>query len=213
MTSKGYLIVGHGGQGVLDLGNFIAYHAISKGMRVAYTPSYGPETRGGKVRCYVVRSDEEIDSPIVDEPHILIAMNNPSMDFEKNVKPKGVLLMNSSLIDRSPTRRDLEEIAIPATEIADHLKDEGVELTDTKVLQNSVMFGALLAAEGEALDEQRLKMVLSHIYSGNKSRFLAANISAVKHGYEFLQPPSQQNVKPYERNVSTSGVKAEIASH
>ena len=51
MTGRSYLIVGHGGQGVLDLGNFIAYNAILQGLHVAYTPSYGPETRGGKVRC------------------------------------------------------------------------------------------------------------------------------------------------------------------
>jgi len=186
MTSRTYLVVGHGGQGILDLGNFIAYDAMVRGQHVAYTPSYGPETRGGKVRCYVVRSSERIDSPIVDEPDVLIAMNNPSMDFETAVRPKGVLLVNSSLVDRSPTRSDLQVVNVPATQLADGLKTEGFDLPDTKVLQNSVAYGALLAVEGEPLEESTALCTLGHVYTGTKSRFIPANFSAMKSGYEYI---------------------------
>jgi 2-oxoglutarate ferredoxin oxidoreductase subunit gamma len=187
MSSKSYLIVGHGGQGVLDLGNFIAYDAISHGQKVAYTPSYGPETRGGKVRCYVIRSDEEIDSPIIDEPDVLVAMNNPSMDFETVVKPKGLLLMNSSLIDRPQTRKDIETVQIPATEIAEEVKKEGVDLADTRVLQNAVMYGAIIASENEAINEEQTRTVLGHVYLGTKSRFIPANLKAVLRGDGFVK--------------------------
>jgi 2-oxoglutarate ferredoxin oxidoreductase subunit gamma len=187
MSSKSYLIVGHGGQGVLDLGNFIAYDAILHEQKVAYTPSYGPETRGGKVRCYVIRSDEEIDSPIVDEPDVLVAMNNPSMDFETSIKPKGLLLMNSSLIDRPQTRADIEAVRIPATEIADGMKNEGIDLTDTRVLQNAVMYGAIIASENETIKEEQTRTVLAHVYSGTKSRFIPANLNAVVRGDSFVR--------------------------
>ncbi len=184
--TRSYLIVGHGGQGVLDLGNFIAYDAMARGLHVAYTPSYGPETRGGKVRCYVVTSQEQIDSPIVDEPDVLVAMNNPSMDFEAVVRPKGLLLMNSSLIDRSPTRSDLRVVKVPATSLADELKGEGgIELEDTRVLQNSVAYGALLGVESSGLDMEVVRSVLEHVYAGGKSRFVPANIKAMKKGYEY----------------------------
>ncbi len=186
MTSRSYLIVGHGGQGVLDLGNFLSYDAMLHGERTAYTPSYGPETRGGKVRCYVVTSDEEIDSPIVDEIDVLVAMNNPSMDFEKVVKPKGLLLMNQSLIDRVPTRRDLQVIGIPATDIADKMKDQGFALSDTRVLQNSVAYGATLATLGKPFDKEEVRAVLEHVYQGSKSRFIPANLEAARAGYEFV---------------------------
>jgi len=186
MTTRTYLIVGHGGQGILDLGNFISYDAMFHGQRTAYTPSYGPETRGGKVRCYVVTSDQEIDSPIVDNIDFLVAMNNPSMDFEKVVKPKGIMLMNMSLIDRAPTRDDLKVIGVPATDIADKMKDQGYALSDTRVLQNSVAYGAVLASLGVPFDEKEVISVLEHVYQGTKARFIPANLAAVKHGYEFV---------------------------
>ncbi len=187
MSSKSYMIVGHGGQGVLDLGNFIAYDAILHGQKVAYTPSYGPETRGGKVRCYVIKSDGEIDSPIVDMPDVLVAMNNPSMDFEPVIKPKGLLLMNSSLIDRSESRQDIQTIKVPATEIAESMKTELVDFSDTRVLQNAVMYGTILASERTTIDEEWTRGVLSHVYSGSKSRFVPANLKAVLRGSRFIE--------------------------
>jgi len=187
MTTRSYLVVGHGGQGVLDLGNFLSYDAILNGQRTAYTPSYGPETRGGKVRCYVVSSDEEIDSPIVDNPDVLIAMNNPSMDFEGTVKTKGLILMNSSLIDRKPNRTDLRMVAIPATDIADKMKDQFAQLADTRVLQNSVAYGALLGSLNVPWDEGRLHSILEHVYLGSKSKFIPANLAAVREGFNFVR--------------------------
>ena len=187
MNSRSYLIVGHGGQGVLDLGNFIAYDAILHGLHAAYTPSYGPETRGGKVKCFVVKSPEEIDSPITDKADVLLAMNNPSMDLESSVIENGSLLMNSSLIDRSPTRSDIEVASIPLTEIADRLKDQVQDIPDTKVLQNSVAYGALQAIEKETLDSAVTRAVLEHVYLGTKARFVPANLTAVKGGYDWVQ--------------------------
>lgn len=193
MTGKSYLIVGHGGQGVLDLGNFIAYDGILHGLRVAYTPSYGPETRGGKVRCIIVKSDEEIDSPIVDEPDVLVAMNNPSMDFETVVKPKGLLLMNNSLIDRPQTRLDIEAIRVPATEIADNMNSDGFDLADTRVLQNAVMYGAVLASEKASIEEEEARSVLEHVYAGTKSRFIPANLKAIERGHTFVAGQSVES--------------------
>ncbi len=187
MITRSFLIVGHGGQGVLDLGNFIAYDGMLHGLRVAYTPSYGPETRGGKVRCYVVTSEEEIDSPIIDEPEVLVAMNNPSMDFEGTVRPKGLLLVNLSLIDRVPTRKDLEIFGLPATDIADKLKNEVIEMPDTRVLQNAVMYGAIMAAMAAPFDQKNVQSVIGHIYTGNKAKFVPGNLTAVEKGYAFVR--------------------------
>ena len=39
------IIAGFGGQGVLSLGQFIAYSAMYEGKEVSWLPSYGPEMR------------------------------------------------------------------------------------------------------------------------------------------------------------------------
>ncbi|MBR2480755.1 MAG: 2-oxoacid:acceptor oxidoreductase family protein, partial [Clostridia bacterium] len=81
------IIAGFGGQGVLSLGQFIAYAAIADGKEVTWLPSYGPEMRGGTSNCSVVVCDKEVASPIVARPDCLIAMNKPSLyKFVNNVK-------------------------------------------------------------------------------------------------------------------------------
>lgn len=186
---KQIIIAGHGGQGVLELANYLSYYEILKGRHVAYTPSYGPETRGGKVKCYVVTSDEAIDSPIVEAPEYLLVMNDPSMDYVSLLKKNGMLLMNSSLIDLEPSRSDIRVTRIPATEIAFGLKDLGLKvgIQDTKIVANTVMLGAYLSVEGEELDEALTNKIFSRFLTGRKSPYVKLNILAVKQGYEYVK--------------------------
>ena len=139
----------------------------------------------------MVKSEDKIDSPIVDEPDVLVAMNNPSMDFEPSVRTKGTLLMNTSLIDRSPQRFDLEIVSLPATELADKMKEQNLGVTDTRVFQNSVSYGGLIAVEGQPFDKETVQKILEHVYAGNKSRFIPANLAAVERGYDYLHSHSR----------------------
>lgn len=182
------LFAGHGGQGVLELANYISYYELLKGRHVAYTPSYGPESRGGKVRCYVITSNDVIDSPIVEEPDYLVVMNTPSMDYVPLVRREGTLLMNSSLITEGPKRNDLLAVKVPATEIAYHLKEyefEGVQ--DTKIAANSVMLGAYLAISGDELDTEIAREVFEYFLRGRKAPYIPLNLIAVKQGYDFAK--------------------------
>lgn len=112
-------IAGFGGQGLLYLGKMIAEAGMRSGYHVSWMPSYGPEMRGGTANCHVNLSDEPIGSPLVSEPSILIALNQPSLDrFEGEVSTGGLIVYDSSLIDRAPVRRDVEVIALPATALA-----------------------------------------------------------------------------------------------
>lgn len=190
---KQIIIAGHGGQGVLELANYLSFYEILKGRHVAYTPSYGPETRGGKVKCYVVTSDESIDSPIVEAPEYLLVMNAPSMDYVSLLKRNGMLLMNSSLIDLEPSRSDIRVIRVPATEIAFGLKDSGLKagLQDTKIVANSVMLGAYLSVEGEEFDEELTNKIFSRFLTGRKSPYVKLNISAVGQGYKYFKSKVQ----------------------
>lgn len=181
------IVAGHGGQGVLELGNYVSYFNMLKGRHVAYTPSYGPETRGGKVKCYVITSDEVIDSPIAEEPDYLVVMNIPSMDYVPLLKKGGTLLMNSTLIPFEPSRADIDVIKVPATEMAMDLKDQAGGIQDTRIVANSVMFGVYLGVTLEELDLELIGTVFRHFFVDRKAAYVGLNLAAVRRGHEFAR--------------------------
>ena len=192
MSKTQILLSGHGGQGVLLLGDYIAFSAMLDGRHVVYTPSYGPETRGGKAKCYVVISDDEIDTPIPEEPDLMIIMNQPSMDFVPLLGRGGLLLYNSSLIDGEPQRSDIKKIAVPATEIADSLgKELGPDLLgdtkDTRFVSNSVLFGAYLGTPAGQTAGRHLDETLRHFLAGKKAALLELNRMAIERGLRYVR--------------------------
>ena len=48
------IFAGFGGQGVLLIGQLLAYAGMYEGKNVSWLPSYGPEMRGGTANCSVV---------------------------------------------------------------------------------------------------------------------------------------------------------------
>ena len=182
------IVAGHGGQGVLELANWLAYFHLVNGRHVAYTPSYGPETRGGKVKCYVVASDEPIDSPIVEVPDLLIAMNIPSLDYLPLLKSGGTLLVNSSLVQEVPGRSDVIVVEVPAIDLAAALAPYSpVPGKDTSIAANSVMLGAVLAIAHDdwAREQALIEGVFRHFLTDRKAAYIPLNVQAVKSGFEF----------------------------
>ena len=199
MTKIKILVAGHGGQGVLLLSDYIAYTAMLDGKHVAYTPSYGPETRGGKAKCYVVLSDEEVDNPIVEEPDVEIIMNQPSMDFLNYLRPQGLCVYNKSLVESAPDRDDVKTFGIPATEIADELKFEVPKgsISDSKMFANAVMFGAFIELCAPKTDEGMIKESLKHFLGGKREELTTLNYLGLTRGREFIRanPPQESSVK------------------
>jgi 2-oxoglutarate ferredoxin oxidoreductase subunit gamma len=183
------LVAGHGGQGVLLLSDYIAYTAMLEGRHVAYTPSYGPETRGGKAKCYVVLSDEEVDNPIVEEPDVEIIMNQPSMDFLSYLRPDGLLIYNTTLVNSEPDRSDVKTLGIPATEIAEHLRSEigPNSPPDTKMFANAVAFGAFLELCAPNVGPDRVKESLKHFLGGKKQEMMTLNYLGLEKGRAFVK--------------------------
>jgi len=168
------IIAGFGGQGVLLMGQLMAYAGMLNGQEVSWMPSYGPEMRGGSANCSVVISDEPVGSPKIDEADVVIAMNKPSMAlFEKSVAAGGILLYNSSLIDAAPTRADIRAIPVPCNEIAD-------ELGNAKVA-NMVMLGAVLEAT-KPFDKELLVEALRHKLGERKAKLIPLNREAMEKG-------------------------------
>ncbi len=86
---------------------------------VSWLPSYGPEMRGGTANCHVIISDHPVGSPILNSVTTLIVMNGPSLEkFEESVVKGGLIIADSSLVDRKVARDDVETFEIPATKMA-----------------------------------------------------------------------------------------------
>jgi len=172
-------IAGFGGQGLLFLGRLLAEAGMRQGYHVSWLPSYGPEMRGGTANCHVNISTEPIGSPLVCDPTVLIAMNRPSLDkFQQEVMSGGLMIYDSSLIDRVTARDDAEIIALPATAMAD-------EIGSAKVA-NMVVLGALLQVTG-LLDKERLIEALRAVTK--KTSLLEINIKAIEAGIRFASAP------------------------
>lgn len=131
------VLAGFGGQGILFAGKLIAYAGLLDQREVSWMPSYGPEMRGGTANCSVCLSNEPIGSPLVTEPDVLVAFNLPSYDsFVNKVKPGGLVLVDSSMVDVCPMRNDIRFERIDATRLA--------EDNELKGLANVVAIGKLL---------------------------------------------------------------------
>jgi len=150
------VMAGFGGQGVMLIGQLLAYAGMTEGKQVTWLPSYGPEMRGGTANCTVVVSEGPVASPVVSRPSVALVLNGPSLDrFEPVVREGGLLIVNTSLSHRPVERTDLRVIEVPATAIADELGDGRVA--------NMVMLGALLEATGVVRSQsivQSLRQVL-----------------------------------------------------
>lgn len=173
------VISGFGGQGVLFVGMLLAYTAMDENMEVTWYPSYGPEMRGGTANCTVIIADEEIGAPVVRNPTAVIAMNLPSMTkYESSVKSAGVMIINQSMVNREPMRKDIRALMVPGTEIAESIGSSRIA--------NIVMLGALL----KLLPVLTVDAVERSLVANTPDRHKALvpyNIQALKAGLEFAE--------------------------
>lgn len=168
------IVAGFGGQGVLSLGQFIAYAAMYEGKGVTWFPSYGPEMRGGTASCSVCVADGEVASPVIAHPDVLIAMNKPSLDkFVDKVKKGGVILINSSLITDKVTRTDVTVSYVDANAIA-------LEAGNAKTA-NIVMLGAFIKLSPLVAKEQAI-VSIEKIFA-EKPKVIPVNKIAFELGY------------------------------
>ncbi|MDK2901620.1 Pyruvate synthase subunit PorC [Koleobacter methoxysyntrophicus] len=173
------IMAGFGGQGIMLMGQLLAYAGMLEGKEVSWLPSYGPEMRGGTANCTVIVSTDKVGSPIVSKPNVIIVMNRPSLDkFEPVVRENGLLIYNSSLIDRRPKRNDLQLIAVPANEIAN-------ELGNSKIA-NMVALGAFIG-KTKAVNIESVIESLKKVLSPEKSDLIALNKQALEKGKTLVE--------------------------
>jgi len=175
MTLK-VLIAGFGGQGILFIGQLLARAAMKQELNVSWVPSYGVEMRGGTAHCSVIISAKEISSPLVENPDILLAFNQPSLDkFEPLLPENGILIANKSLVKQTDSRDNIRQYSLPANQLAE-------ELGNVKAV-NMVMLGALLAAT-DLINPNTVIEELREVF--DNSTLLALNQKALDFGYHHL---------------------------
>lgn len=168
------LIAGFGGQGIMSMGQLIAYAGMLEGKGVSWLPSYGPEQRGGTANCAVVVSDEPVGSPLVTRPSTAIVLNNPSFDkFEPLIRPGGILILNSSLVVRASARKDIKIIEISATDMANDLGNSRVT--------NMILLGAFLEHTKIVLADSVIES-LKKVLSADKHHLIEINKQALQKG-------------------------------
>ena len=176
MEEMRIVFAGFGGQGLLFAGKVVAYAGLIDDHEVSWLPSYGPEMRGGTANCSVTVADEPIGSPLIMNPNVLIAMNQPSLiKFENDVEPGGLMLIDTSLITREPERDDVKVIALPATNMA--------EEAGLKGLANIVLVGKLLA-EKPFCSLETIEAAIRKAVPPTKAALIEKNLSALKLGME-----------------------------
>lgn len=171
------IIAGFGGQGVLSMGQFIAYSAMKEGKEVSWMPAYGPEMRGGTANCIVIVSTKSVSSPIVTTFDSGIVLNQPSLDkFASRIKPGGLLLCEQSTIVTPCTRTDLDILMIPATETATNMGKRQVA--------NMILLGAFLERRPIVTIDNVL-LALREVLPERHHHLIPLNEEALRRGQQF----------------------------
>jgi 2-oxoglutarate ferredoxin oxidoreductase subunit gamma len=179
---------GSGGQGLIFAGIILAEAAgIHDGKYVCQTQSYGPEARGGASKSEVVISDGEIDYPKAIKPDLLLAMNQKSCDtFFFDLKPKGMLIIDSTFVRQLPTTR---AIGIPFTQISR-------EKLGKEIGANIIALGALAVLSGVVSLSSLEAAVMNRIPKGTEE----FNKKALDLGIEAAKKAMQEKaeIEEYE---------------
>ena len=168
---------GIGGQGVMLLGELLCATAVKSGHTVTFAPSYGQEKRGGKTMCQIVVSDE-MGSPVISAAELLMVFDEKSLvEYEHIVKPQGYIIINSSLINIEPTRKDVQVIKVPLNELAQ-------ELGNPKTA-NMMALGAVLNFV-DFVERAEVEAQVTNLFPPHKANLIEINQKAVETGYSYV---------------------------
>lgn len=177
MSLHEIIIAGFGGQGILSAGRLLAYAGMVEDMEVSFLPSYGPEMRGGTANCMVVISENAIASPVLNACSALIVMNNPSLEkFENWVKPGGIIITDSSMVQTKTKRSDINVFEIPATQLANEFGN--------KAYSNIYLIGKLIK-ETKTVKPENFEKALYGVLSKKKHYMIPEEMEVLKIGMEY----------------------------
>ena len=107
----------------------------------------------------------------------LIAMNLPSLDKYENSVPSGSLVfVDSSLVQRPVSRKDVKAYYIPATALA---AEKGYTS-----LANIILMGYVLAVT-DILPQSSIGPAMEKVVSARHAELLEKNLEAIRLGYDY----------------------------
>ncbi|MEN8907450.1 MAG: 2-oxoacid:acceptor oxidoreductase family protein [Clostridiales bacterium] len=171
------IISGFGGQGILSAGKMLAYGGMIEDKYVSWVPSYGPEMRGGTANCHVIVSKELIASPILSKVTALIVMNEPSLEkFESYVNQNGLIILDNSIINKFSVRKDIDVVAIPATQLANEMGNVA--------FANIILLGKLIH-KTNLISKETIIESFKSILPEKKHHLIPMEINALELGMKF----------------------------
>ncbi|MDR0309716.1 MAG: 2-oxoacid:acceptor oxidoreductase family protein [Candidatus Methanoplasma sp.] len=125
-------------------------------------PSDGPEQRGGSASCSVRVGGREIGSPTIDDPDVLVAMNQPSLErFASSVAEGGTIIYEASIKADIAFPAGVRAIPFPASSIAN---ENGVPKAS-----NTAFLGAMSGLGLLPFGEKNIKDALAESMSTRPS--------------------------------------------
>ena len=175
---KEILFAGSGGQGVLTSGEVMLNVAIAEDYKATWTPEYGSAMRGGDASCTVKFSKSEIYNPMREEPDVLLAMNQSSLDKHlDSVSEDGVVVINSDMVQLpEDIREDLSIVKVPCMTLSEEIKHPRGA---------NIIMAAVILRETGFEEEAGLKGMNDMFNKAGKGKFEEANTKAFKAGYSF----------------------------
>ena len=152
MTSDaiGVRLAGRGGQGVMLAGFLLAQAAMTDGMHVVQTQSYGPEARLGAAKSDVILSPSEIAYPEVIKPDVFLCLSHDAfVAYSSTVSDEATSIIDNRAVSGIATP---SAIILPLTDTA---RECGAALAT-----NIVGLGALVGIAG-LVSERSLREALA----------------------------------------------------
>jgi len=168
------VFAGFGGQGVLSLGQIVAYSGMLEGEEVCWMPSYGPEMRGGTANCIVSVSEEPISSPILATFDSAIILNRPSFEkFEPKIKNHGILVYDKTHINTKSSRSEVEVLGIEASNMARELGN--------MQMMGMILLGAFLKKK-PIVKKETVMEALKQVLPERHHKLIPLNLKALELG-------------------------------
>ena len=177
---KEMIFAGFGGQGVLTAGLVIAYMAANKDLGAVWMPAYGPTMRGGKANCVVkiAESEEEsVGSPVMESADVIVAMNEPALDYLEFCKPNVLIFANKAGVRADyPFPKESEVIFIDFLDIARSVNNEKG--------QNVVAAGAVIKKCGLFDEKYAIDTMCKFFEEKGKGKLNELNSKAMQAGFD-----------------------------
>ncbi len=171
------LLTGIGGQGVQLIGKTLALAATDEGRHAMLSADYGGEMRGGPSNAAVVIGSAPLRSlPVLPAADAAIVANHKfSGVVPDRLRPGGLLLLNSSIVDPADAGTAHRVVAVPATATAAAL--------GAPQAGGFVLLGAFNALTGLVAQESLVEAMTS-LLPPYRRQHATANAEALRAGAE-----------------------------